>query len=534
VRSYPLHIGGRDSDGSSWTYVPRADALISDPRRAFNAKRALELGREYDEADLELLAGRCAVGSDEDNEAALAAAAEASRALRRVPPAERKALGYALNARIRECFDEFVDVLVAEGHPRRLAEWEVDGIVLASSPEALDWAFEQTSQTFEENGQRMLLTRKPDGVVCINPPQNAAASNAALGLMALLAGNALVVKAPKTAPLGVMYLFREVVLPVLQAAGTPPGTLNVVSGYSKRIIRTWVESPHVDDIMFFGDSVAGLRFGQECVARGKKPILELSGNDAFLVWRDADLDAAAEALTECFYGSSQICMVPKQAVLHPAIADDFVSIFLSKVAAIRPAPLDAPHAVLSPVLKMDRFFSFLGEARGEGCEVLCGGERVGLDGEPAIDGAFLEPTVVRVNGLADARRLSCVAEETFFPLLPLVVADDWDSDEELLERVLDWMNDNPYGLRNSVWASDPDVIDTFVTGLVNGGLLKVNDSHVGFARYLGTHGGTGLTGGPLGELHYPLFRASHLQGIAFGAPVPAAAVADGLVGAGSP
>ncbi|HEX8742853.1 MAG TPA: aldehyde dehydrogenase family protein [Thermoleophilaceae bacterium] len=528
MRSYPLHVGGSDTDGSGWTYVPHAEALIRDPRRAFNAKRAMELGRDVDPADVELLAARCAIGSDEDNLAALEAAAEASRALRRVPLEERKALGAALNASIRERFDEFVDVLVAEGHPRRLAEWEADGIVRASSPEALDWAFGQISQTFDDGERRMLLTRKPDGVVCINPPQNAAASNAALGLMALLAGNALVVKAPKTAPLGVMYLFREVVLPVLEERDMPPGTLNLVSGYSKRIIRAWVDSPLVDDIMFFGDSTAGLRFGQECVANGKKPILELSGNDAFLVWRDADLEAAAEALTESFYGSSQICMVPKQAVLHPAIADEFTELFLDRVAEIRPAYPSEPGAVLSPVLKMDRFFDFLGEARQDGCDVLCGGERVGVDGRPAVDGAFLEPTVVRVRGLADSRRLRCVRDETFFPLLPLIVADDaGDDDAVLLEQALDWMNDNPYGLRNSVWARDPEVTEAFATGLVNGGLLKVNDSHVGFATYLGTHGGTGLTGGPYGELHYPLFRASHLQGISFGHDVRLTAGAPG-------
>jgi acyl-CoA reductase-like NAD-dependent aldehyde dehydrogenase len=532
VRSYRLHVGGRDLESERWTYVPHAEALIRDPRRAFNAKRGMELGRDVDPEDVELLAGRCAVGDDDDNLAALEAAAGATRALRRVSLEERRALGAALNARVLERYDEFVDVLVAEGHPRRLAEWEVDGILRASSAEALDWAFGQFAQEFDDGERRTLLTRKPDGVVCINPPQNAAASNAALGMMALLAGNALVVKAPRTAPLGVMYLFSEIVLPVLEERGMPPGTLNLVSGYSKRIVNAWVESPLVDDIMYFGDSASGLRFGQECSAAGKKPILELSGNDAFLVWRDADLEAAAEALTESFHGSSQICMVPKQAVLHPSIADEFTELFLDRVAEIRPAYPGEPGAVLSPVLKMDRFFDFLGEARQEGCDILCGGERVGVDGAPAVDGAFLEPTVVRVRGLAGARRLRCVREETFFPLLPLVVADDAGDDEAFLEQVLDWMNDNPYGLRNSVWARDPEVIDAFATGLVNGGLLKVNDSHVGFSAHLGTHGGTGLTGGPHGELHYPMFRASHLQGIAFGHSARASAHAPGgLAGA---
>jgi acyl-CoA reductase-like NAD-dependent aldehyde dehydrogenase len=502
--------------GDRWTYVMHADGMIRDTRRSFDVKRRLELGRPVADTELDLVAGRCAMGSDEDNLEALEAAAEASRELGRKPLAWRRAIGYDFNALIRERFDDIVDVLVSEGHPWRLAKWEVDGMVEATGPESIDWAFGQISQTFDDGERRMLLTRKPDGVVCINPPQNAAGGNSALGIMTLLAGNSLVVKAPKTSPLGVMFFFREVVMPVLEAHGAPAGTLNLVSGYSKRILNAWVESPLVSDIMFFGDSSSGLKLGKECVARGKKPILELSGNDAFLVWSDADLDAAAEALTESFYGSGQICMVPKQAVLHPAIAEEFVERFLPKVAAITPRYPSDPEAILSPVLKMDKFFDFLSEARLDGCEVLCGGERVGIDGKPALDGAFIEPTVVRVRGLNDARTLRCVSEETFFPLLPLIVADDAREDVPLADQVLDWMNANPYGLRNSVWASDPDLIDAFATGLGNGGLLKVNDSHIGFVRYLGTHGGTGLTGGPFGELHYPLFRSSHLQGITFG------------------
>ena len=516
MRSYPLHVGGVDSEGRGWTYVVHADAMIRDPRAAFRAKRALELGHAVDPALEAMIAGRCAVGTDEDNLRALEAAAEASRALGRLPLERRKLIGYDLNARMAECIDEFVEVLIAEGHPRRLAEWEARGVLHAGSRESLDWAFGQISQRFEDEERTMLLTRKADGVVCINPPQNAAAANAALGLMALLAGNALVIKAPKTAPLGVMYLFREVALPVLEAHDVPAGAINLVCGYSKRILSAWVESPHVDDIMFFGESRAGLRFSHDCIAAGKKPILELSGNDAFVVWRDADLDRAAAALTESFYGSSQICMVPKQAVLHPDIADAFLERFLGEVARIRPAFPSDPDAVLSPVLKMDRFFDYLSEARQHGAEVLCGGARVGVDGAPAADGAFLQPTVVRVDGLVGARELRCVAEETFFPLLPIVIADDDAGDDALLEQVIDWMNANPYGLRNSVWARDPAVVEAFALGVHNGGLLKVNDTHIGFTRYLATHGGTGLTGGPFGELHYPLFRSSHLQGITFG------------------
>lgn len=516
MRSYPLHIGGADSEGKGWTYVVKVDEMIRNPRAAFRVRRALELGEEVDPAQTSIIAGRCAIGGDEDNQRALEAAAAASKAFARTPAQTRKQMGVTFHERLGEHAGELVEILIAEGHPRRVAERETEGMLHGCSPEHLDWIFEQMTQRFEEADRSVLLTRKPDGVVCINPPQNAPTANAALALLTLLAGNTVVVKAPKTAPLGVMYLFHEVAWPALAAHGAPPGTMNLVCGYSKQILKTWVESPLVDDIVFFGDSRVGIRFSHDCIARGKKPILELSGNDAFVVWHDADLEQAAATLTESFYGSSQICMVPKQAVLHPAIADAFIDLFLAEVAQVRPAHLDEPGALLSPVLKMDRFFDYLSQARQHGAQVLCGGARVGVDGQPAVDGLFLEPTVVRVDGLTRARELHCVAEETFFPLLPLIVADDAGEDDELAERIIDWCNASRYGLRNSIWARDPAVIDAFAEGLSNGGLLKINDSHLGIAPHLATHGGTGLSGGPFGELHYPMLRTSHLQGITFG------------------
>jgi len=121
--------------------------------------------------------------------------------------------------------------------------------------------------------------------------------------------------------------------------------------------------------------------------------------------------------------------------------------------------------------------------------------------------------VVRVDGLTEARTLACVREETFFPLLPVIVPAA-DERPALLDRVIDFLNANEYGLRNSVWASDEAIIDRFVEEVTNAGLLKVNESHIGFAAPLATHGGTGRTGGPHGELHYPILRTSHMQGAA--------------------
>ena len=413
-------------------------------------------------------------------------------------------LGARFHQGVLDRYEEFVDILMAEGHPRQLAAWEVGGVLQGTSPKTLDWYFEQMSREYEHGQRRIRLVRKPDGVVCLNPPANASASNAGLGIASLMAGNTLVVKAPRTSPLGVYFLFRDIVAPALEAVGAPPGTLSIVCGNAQSVLRQWLDSPLVDDIMFFGDSEVGLQFGRDCVLRGKKPVLELAGNDCCVVWRDADLDRAVEAICESFYGSGQICMVPKWVLAHPAIADDLLGRLVAAARQIKPGYPEDPDVLLSPVVKADLFFDYLEEAKQAG-EVLTGGRRVNVHGHPAADGLFIEPTIVRVDGLARAADLNCVREETFFPLLPVVVAEP-DQDADLAEVIIGAVNDNQYGLRNSLWCGDEEVIEQFCAGVTNGGMLKVNDSHIGFVPVLATHGGTGRTGGPFGELNYPILR----------------------------
>ncbi len=518
MRSYPLFIDGVDHDTDRWVYTMRASALLEDPAGVFALKRALELG-ELTRPD-DRVAGRVAVGGDHDNERAVAAAHRARDRYGETPLDVRREIGRDFHDAVLDRADELVALLVAEGHPRRLAEWEVSGILQGCSRRSMDWYFGELERAFDEPDRLLMLVRKPDGVVCLNPPQNAAGSCSALGVASLLAGNTLVVKAPRSSPLSVMFLYREIVAPILDRWGAPRGTLNLVCGDTRRILRGWLDSPMVDDVMFFGASDVGLALGADCVARGKKPVLELAGNDGLVVWRDADLDSAADALAECFYGSSQICMVPNYALVHPEIADALLERVLERAAALVPGLPDDPDVLLSPVLKADGFFDLLAEAQQAGGEVLCGGTRLNLEGEESADGVFLAPTIVRVSGLEQARALRCVGDETFFPLLPVVVPEECD-DPLLLDDMIAFVNENRYGLRNSLWASDPEVIHAFVSRVRNGGLLKVNESHIAFPPILATHGGTGRTGGPGGELNYPILRTSHLQGVCIArTPVP--------------
>jgi acyl-CoA reductase-like NAD-dependent aldehyde dehydrogenase len=523
--SYPLYIDGKDTPGGGWVYTMRASAMIRNPRAAFSTKRKLEMNADV-EPSVDVV-GRCARADTSHNLAAIAAAHRASRQYRTFSLNTRRQIVAEIHDATRERVDELIDILIAEGHPRRLAQWEVSGMLLGTERSTLDWYVSQLEHSYSAGDHRVRLVRKPDGVVCVNPPQNAAGSNSMLGIFALLGGNTLVVKVPRSSPLSVMFVYRDIVAPVLERHGAPPGTLNLVCMATQPALRTWLSSPDVDDLLFFGDSATGIGIGEDWIRAGKKPVLELAGNDGVLVWHDADLAAAARALTECFYGSGQICMVPKYAVVHPDVASQLLDHLLRLVGQIRPGYPENPDVLLSPVLKSDRYLDYLAEARSAGCAVLTGGRRVDVDGRPDVEGVFCEPAVVRVDTLETARNLSCVRHETFFPLLPIVVPERSGSNDELLCQVVDFMDTNTYGLRNSLWTNDEEVVDFVVANLNNGGQIKINDSHIGFVPGLATHGGNGITGGPFGELNYVGLRTTHLQGICWGNGNPQPLAAEG-------
>ncbi|MFB7635371.1 aldehyde dehydrogenase family protein [Streptomyces sp. NPDC056149] len=512
--TYTSLVDGKSVPSDQWVYVVDSDALLKDAFSSLTLKRKLESGRlTPEEAPGDSIVGRVARADSETVVQAVEAASRASVEWNAFPLDVRlDRFGALLHRRLAEQADRTIEILLREGHPLELARWQVSGALECFSPESLAFYRSQMLHETRHGDRRISVRRRPDGVVCLNPPQNAPLSSALLGVTSLMAGNSLVVRAPRSAPLGVMYVLHEVVAPVLAELGAPGGTLNVVCGDPAPMLSAWLDSPLVDDIMYFGSSEAGVRFQERCVAAGKKPILELAGNDAVVVWKDADLEYAAEALTESFYGSGQLCMIPNQVVVHPDVVEPLVALLAEKAAGIRGGSVREEGVLLTPVLRNEKFFACLDDALAGGAELVCGGHAMQDDGTRSPTGIFLEPTVVLVRGLAGAREIQAVRHETFFPLLPVIAAEP-APDAVLLERFVEFVNSNAYGLRNSVWARDPEVVDQFVTRITKGGLLKVNDSHIGFLPGLPTHGGTGLTGGVYGEANYPILRTSHIQGV---------------------
>jgi acyl-CoA reductase-like NAD-dependent aldehyde dehydrogenase len=112
-----------------------------------------------------------------------------------------------------------------------------------------------------------------------------------------------VVRAPRSIAMSTMYVLRDLVVPLLESLDAPAGVLNILCGQPKAMLQRWLEHPQVNDIFYIGSSEEGLRIQQQCLAHGKKPILELAGNDGLVVWHDADPNASSARARSAWFPS---------------------------------------------------------------------------------------------------------------------------------------------------------------------------------------------------------------------------------------
>ncbi|WP_050502822.1 aldehyde dehydrogenase family protein [Streptomyces monomycini] len=508
-------VAGRAVRGDGgWVYSVRAGAVVEDPLGAIAYKRSLDQGVMSPGEAPEAVLGRCALSGPEDMEQALRGAREAAAAWAAVPLERRLAFAERFRAEVKRHAPQLTELLVGEGHPVRLAASEISNILAFFGPETTQWCARQMHTEAKLEQRRVTLLRRPDGVVCVQPPQNTPLVSVAAALQAVMAGNCLVVRLSRQAPLAAMYLLQRIAAPVLASLGAPAAVLSALCAEPSATLTAWLDSPLVDDVFYFGDSTRGLRMQADCLARGKKPVLELAGNDVVVVWKDADLDRSVQALAESFYAAGQICCAPNLVVAHPDVADELLQRIARVARETGPGYPEDPRTVLAPSASSAGYDHALADARRHGAQVLTGGRHLDVGGHESDTGIFLEPAVVRVDGFATARQLRSVREETFFPLLTVIVPDA--GHDQLLEEVLDFVAANSYGLRCSLWSGDAHVADRFLNRVTGYGQLRVNDSHLVSGPYLSNHGGTGLSGGAFGEANYPMLRTSHLQAVSVG------------------
>ncbi|NKE71164.1 aldehyde dehydrogenase family protein [Candidatus Manganitrophus noduliformans] len=518
VDFYPLYIGGRDVDTGIYGFSADTAKLILNPSETLLNQETILNGSIPDNNFKSTYAAYC-IAYDNYIDEAIDAAFNAWQEFRHTSIHKRKRLFYDFYDNIKNHRSQLIDLMVKEGHPLRLAEWEHAGMVKAYEPKTINFYLKQLFRKLGNDGdEQLFLARKPDGVVCVMPPGNAPCPNSLLAAFALLGGNTLIIKPPLRNPISTMYLWRKVIGDVLQSNKISPGVVNLIIGDSEGILKKWLASPKVSDIVYFGDSHTGLNIGSQIYSSGKKPILELSGNDTMVIWKDANLEGAADSLIEGFNGSMQICMVARRAVIHPAIYDQFQSIILDKIKKISAGLPDDKTSYLAPVGKIELFYEYLLDALRKGAQLIYGGTRINYAGSPDPSGIFITPTLITVEDIPIAETMKCTLEEGFFPLLTLINASDRsskiESDDIIFSRIMTFLDQNTYGLRTSVWIESKRYMKKFIKSIQGSGIIRINLLHTGFSAFVGTHGGPKRSGGPFGELNYLWEKTTHLQGIA--------------------
>ncbi|MFE6285784.1 aldehyde dehydrogenase family protein [Streptomyces sp. NPDC057877] len=380
--------------------------------------------------------------------AACAAAREAFGPWSRTAPQERAAILARTAAIVRERLAPYADLARAEtGATTATARAMQVGVAAArfrryARVEETETAIPPQINPAGPMGPASVLgalaVRQPVGVVtCVTSYNNPWANPAGKIAPALAMGNTVVVKPAPQDPLSV-YRMAE----ALEAAGLPPGVVNVVSGRSVAVGEAAVESGDVDMVSFTGSTAVGCRIAEVCGRHMKRQLMELGGKGAAVVFDDADLGSAVSGIGTTFsFYSGQICTAPTRVLAQRGVYDAVVSRLARYAARLPVGDPAAPGTVVGPLISAahrDRVESYVALGRKEGAVVVTGGERPPLD-----HGYYVTPTL-----LADCTNDMRVAREEIFG--PVVTVLPFEEEEEAVALA----NDTDYGLVDYVWSGD--------------------------------------------------------------------------------
>jgi len=509
MKTYNCFVEGVHVNNNEWSYVIEPDFFMSNPASAIRLKRRLDRGDDSDLLDQKLVLGRIGLASPQDCQKANSAAREACGVWAQRSRKFREQIVVAMHNRIVERSQEYIMSLVNDGHPRNLAAWEVSGVIAGGGQGMFDVLSAFMGFSIETPIGLNQVERRPDGVVAIVLPRNAAGANAAMALPILAAGNSVIMKAPRNHSYAAAWLFHEVILPVLDEFKIDEPVCQFLCCHPRMAIDSWLNSKEIDDIFFIGSSERGKELEIECVRRGIKPILELSGNDPIVVWRDADVRNAAKAAAECYMGSAQICIVPKVAFVHHKVIKEFLEYLRIYSLNYKPQKISKPGSFLAPVGNSKGMLDALELVHEEGGNLLFGGQRLNDFGERDKYGVFFEPAAA-LYSIQTACRSHIVLEETFFPLLPIVNIDERD-ESECMRAVEYLLRLTKHRLRMSIWSTDMSFCKWLSSIPLGFGTIKINSSHTEFIAGLPTQGGRGASADVHGEANYPFLRTSHLE-----------------------
>ncbi|MEV4444446.1 gamma-aminobutyraldehyde dehydrogenase [Streptomyces mirabilis] len=418
------------------------------------------------------------LASTVDVDAAVAAALDAFPGWAGATPGERSDALHRFAAVLADRAEEFARAESLQcGKPLKLTrEFDVPGTIDNIAFFAGAARHLQGQSAGEYSGDHTsYVRREPIGVVGSIAPWNYPLQMAAWKILpAIAAGNTIVLKPAELTPL-TSLLFAE----AATAAGIPDGVINIVTGAGRDAGEHLVGHPDVAMTSFTGSTAVGKRVAEIATSTVKRLHLELGGKAPFVVFDDADLDAAVNgAVAGSLINSGQDCTAATRAYVQRPLYEEFVSRTAALMASVRLGDPFASGTDLGPLIshaQRDRVAGFVDRARGY-ARVVTGGEIP----EELKDGAYYRPTLV-----ADAPQDSEIVQSEIFG--PVLVVLPFDSDDEGIRLA----NDTPYGLAASAWSRDVYRANR-ATREIKAGCVWVND-HIPIISEM-PHGGYKASG----------------------------------------
>jgi succinate-semialdehyde dehydrogenase/glutarate-semialdehyde dehydrogenase len=362
-----------------------------------------------------------------------------------------------------------------QGKPLAEARGEI-----AYAASFIEWFAEEAKRVYGEvipghlADKRIVVLKQPIGVVAAITPWNfpAAMITRKLG-PALAAGCATVLKPASQTP------FSALALAVLaEEAGVPKGLINVVTGSAAAIGEVFTKSPVVRKLTFTGSTEIGAKLYEQSAPTIKKLSLELGGNAPFLVFDDADVDAAvAGAIASKYRNAGQTCVCANRLYVQAGIHDAFVARLVEAVGALKVGRGDADGVQIGPLIDeagVAKAKEHVDDVLAKGGSVLAGGHA------HALGGRFFEPTVL--TGVKPG--MIILKEETFGPVAPIV---KFETEAEAIALA----NDSEFGLAAYFYARDlgrvwrvAEAIESGIIG-INTGIISTEVAPFGGVKLSG-------------------------------------------------
>lgn len=402
-----------------------------------------------------------AQGNAADVDAAAKAAAAAFPAWRDMPATERKKILVKIADAIEERAEEIA-----------LCEcWDTGQALRFMSKAALrgaeNFRYFAEQVTSARDGKNLrsptlmnITTRVPIGPVGVITPWNTPFMLSTWKIApALAAGCTVVHKPAELSPMSARILME-----IAEDAGLPPGVWNLVNGFGEEAGKALTEHPAIKAIAFVGESRTGSIITKQGADTLKRMHFELGGKNPVIVFDDADLDRALDAVVFMIYSiNGERCTSSSRLLVQDTIAEDFQAKLIERVNRIKVGhPLD-PSTEVGPLIGKEHFSkvsSYFDIAKEDGATVAAGGTRVG------DKGFFVQPTLF--TGANNGMRIA--QEEIFGPVLTSI---PFSTEEEALQIA----NDIPYGLTGYVWTNDLTRALRF-TDQLEAGMIWVNSENV--------------------------------------------------------